>query len=175
MTEPDSGDTSAWLSGPEGREFLAAGQRCSIRAESTLCQEGHSTNRCFLVTEGRFAITKRIEGKRYLLSIFGPGALLALMPALDGQPCAVTISAACDATVIEIGRERLRAALDRRSEQEPQIADRLSLLAIRRLRNATNELAQEICRTIGSPEPKGRIDAMRLARIQAHGYAWMDL
>ena len=86
----------------------------------------------------------------------------------------VTISARANATVLEIKREALLAMLDRPPDSIPEIANRLSLLAIRRLRSATNELAQALHCAIRSPNQCGRVDATKLALIQAHGYAWLD-
>jgi len=201
MSEPSTGDMPAWLQGPEGHALLDAGQPRFLPALSTLCEEGQTLDRVFLVTSGAFEIAKYIGGQQHSLSTCGPGTLLALMPALDGEPCAVSISAREDATVVEIKRESLLAlidldgnpervpipsrdaslpaepagsARDQSSGSSPAIGTRLSLLAIRRLRNATNELAQALHCALRSPEQNGRVDAMRLARIQARGYAWLD-
>jgi hypothetical protein len=48
------------------------------------------------------------------------------------------------------------------------------LLAIRRLRSATDDLAQALHSALRAPEQHGRVDGLRLARIQARGYAWLD-
>jgi CRP-like cAMP-binding protein len=107
------------------------------------------------------------------LSTFGPGSVLALMPALDGAPCAVSICALNDATVVEIERSSLLALLAHDSEPNLWLANLLSLLAIRRLRGATNELAQALYSALQTPDCAGHIDAVRLARIQAGSYAWL--
>ena len=130
-------------------------------------------DRFFVVTAGQFEIAKCIAGQRHTLSISGPGSVLALMPALDGEPCAVSICALGDATVVEIKREDLLALLDDAGEQNLPIANLLSLLAIRRLRGATDELAKALYCALQSPERRGRIDALQLARIQAGSYAWL--
>lgn len=175
MSETAAGELPAWCQGSEAHALIEAGQTRFLPARSVLCEEGQAVDRVFLVTSGAFAIAKRIRGRQYVLSTCGPGTLLALMPALDGEPCAVSISAREDATVVEIKRDNLLALLDQSWDDPPGITDRLSLLAIRRLRNATNELAQALHCAITSPGHRGRLDAMRLARIQARGYAWLDL
>jgi CRP-like cAMP-binding protein len=174
MTESGADVLPDWLSGQHAHSVLAKSQRRRVPANTSLCQEGQITDRCFLVIEGTVAASKQFAGQTHRLSVFGPGCLLALMPAIDGAPCALTISALSDAKVIEISREDLLAVISRHEENDAQLADHLSLLAIRRLRNATDQLAQAIYCAISSPEHKGHIDAMRLARIQANGYIWLD-
>ena len=200
MSEPSNEELPPWFQGPEAHALLGVGQPRFLPALAPLCEEGQTLDRVFLVTSGAFVIAKHIGGKQHPLSICGPGTLLALMPALDGEPCAVSISACEDATVVEIKRESLLALMDRDgnpemvpeapspslpaepagsanaqpSDSTPAIGNRLSLLAIRRLRSATDELAQALHCAIRSPEQNGRMDAMRLALIQARGYAWVD-
>jgi CRP-like cAMP-binding protein len=174
MSEPGTSDVPDWFRGPDADLLLGSGQTRFLPADTTLCKEGQLLDRFFLVTSGEFEVAKEIGGRRCALSTFGPGTVLALMPALDGGPCAVTISARANATVLEIKREALLAMLDRPPDSIPEIANRLSLLAIRRLRSATNELAQALHCAIRSPNQCGRVDATKLALIQAHGYAWLD-
>ena len=172
MTEMSAETTSEGFRVADVQSLLGIGQPRSLPALSTLCQEGQVTDCFFVVTAGELVVTKSIAGERTLLSTFGPGSLLALMPALDGEPCAVSISALNDATVVAIKRERLLALLEQPGEPNPALANLLSLLAIRKLRGATNELAQALLGALQSPEQDGRIDAVRLARILADSYAW---
>jgi len=171
MSEPGAETVPDCLRGPATQLLLGAGQPRSLPAFASLCEEGQVTDRCFVVTAGEFVVAKRIAGRLQTLSVFGPGSVLALMPALDGAPCAVSISARSDATVVEIKRSGLLALLEH--EDDPGLADCLSLLAIRRLRGATNDLAQALYCALQSRDCKGRIDAMSLARIQAGSYAWL--
>lgn len=173
MSEPCRQAVPACFRGPDAQPLLDAGHTRSVPALSVLCQEGHVTDCFFLVTAGEIEIAKRIGGRRCVLSTFGPGSVLALMPALDGAPCAVTISALNDATVVEIKRDSLLALLDHAGNPSASVANQLSLLAIRKLRGATSELSQALFSALRSPERKGRIDALRLARIQAGSYAWL--
>jgi CRP-like cAMP-binding protein len=173
MSEPDTGSVPDGLRGPGTQALLGAGQPRSLAAFSTLCEEGQVTDRFFIVTAGEFVVAKRIAGRLHTLSVFGPGSVLALMPALDGAPCAVSIRACSDATVVEITRSSLLALLKHEDDPDLRLADCLSLLAIRRLRGATNELAQAVFCALQSQDHQGRIDALRLARIQAGSYAWL--
>lgn len=172
MTETTSATASPAVCAADTLSLLGVGQTRSLPALSTLCQEGQVTDCFFLVTGGEFALAKSIAGERIVLSTLGPGSLLALMPALDGGPCAVTISALNDATVVVIPRDRLVALLERTADPNPALANVLSLLAIRRLRGATSALSAALLGALRSPECDGRIDPLRLARIQADGYGW---
>ena len=174
MNEPPAESVPECLFGPDARTLLRAGRKRSIPALAVLCEEGQVTECFFLVTAGKFEIGKLIAGRQYALSTLGPGSVLALMPALDGAPCAVSISALDDASVVEIKRDSLLAMLEHAGEPDLDVANRLSLQAIRRLRGATNELSQALYQALKSPERNGRIDAMRLARIQAGSYGWLN-
>jgi CRP-like cAMP-binding protein len=158
---------------PDAQALLGAGHPRSLAASSTLCEEGQVTDRFFLVTAGEFAVAKRIAGRLHTLSIFGVGSVLALMPALDGAPCAVSISAQSDATVVEIKASDLLDLLAHDADPGLRLARSLSLLAIRRLRDATNELALALCAALQSRDRRDPIDTLRLARIQAGSYAWL--
>jgi CRP-like cAMP-binding protein len=160
--------------GPGAQTLLGAGEVRYFPASSILCEEGHSTDSFFLVTAGTFVVGKHVGGRLATLWTAGPGTVLALMPAYDGRPCAVTISAVNDATVVAIPRERLLALLECEGSTNGALADLLALLAIRRLRQATNELAQSLLSALQSTDAPGRIDAIRLARVQAGGYVWLD-
>ncbi len=156
-------DAAAWLDFGEPR---------SLPALTILCAEGQVTDSCYLVLQGDFVVAKSLAGERTELETCGPGSLLALMPALDGEPCAVTISALNEASVLVVTRERLLASFDETGEPNRTLASRLSLLAIRRLRSATTELTAALLCALRSPDRAGHIDPVRLARIQAGGYAW---
>jgi CRP-like cAMP-binding protein len=173
MNEPSAEAVPDCFRGPDTQPLLDAGQMRTMPALTALCEEGQVTDCFFLVTAGEFEIAKRIAGRQCALSTSGPGSVLALMPALDGAPCSVSMRALNDATVVEIKRDSLLAMLDHGGTPNLKVANRLSLLAIRRLRDATDELAQALYCALRSTDRKGHIDAARLARIQAGSYAWL--
>jgi CRP-like cAMP-binding protein len=173
MNESAPEPSADGLSGPDAEALLGAGKPRTVHARTILCREGQVTDCFFVVTRGKFSVAKRIGGKKHALSVLGPGSVLALMPALDGEPCAVSISALSDATVVAIPRERLLALLAHHGEADLHLANSLSLLAIRRLRGAIEELSRALYTMLRSPEHQGRIDALCLARIQAGSYGWL--
>jgi CRP-like cAMP-binding protein len=141
-------------------------------AHALLCQEGQITDRFFIVTSGEVEIAKSIAGKSCALSTTGPGSVLGLMPALDGGPCAVSM-----AYPERHHRRRSHAQqpvrpLDPEQASASNLVHDLALVAIRRLRAATDELAQTLFQSLRSSPRAGRLDPPRLARIQAANHAW---
>jgi CRP-like cAMP-binding protein len=143
-----------------------------VPAHTLLCQEGQITDRFFIVTSGEVEIAKSIAGKSCALSTTGPGSVLALMPALDGGPCAVSMRTLSDATIVEITRHSLFALIDPAKALASNLVHDLALVAIRRLRAATDDLSQTLLQSLRSSPRAGRIDSPRMARIQADNHAW---
>lgn len=175
MSDPESkAEPAGYTVGAD--VLLQTGQARALPAHALLCREGQITDRFFIVTSGEVEIAKSVAGKAYALSTTGPGSVLALMPALDGEPCTVSLRTLSDATVVEITRSSLFALID--PEQAPERASAsnlvhdLALVAIRRLRSATDELSQTLFQSLRSSPRAGRIDAQRMAHIQADNHAW---
>jgi CRP-like cAMP-binding protein len=172
LSDPESASTPAVLCGLEADTLLQAGQARAVPAHTLLCQEGRTTDRFFVVTAGLVEIAKDFGGKPRALSTLGPGSILALMAALDGGPCAVSMRTLSDATVVEITRCSLLALFDPEQATVSSLAHDLTLVAIRRLRGATDALAHTLFQALQSSPRAGRIDAGSLARIQASDHAW---
>ena len=172
MSDPESESGPSGGRGVEADALLQVGQARAVPAHTLLCQEGQITDRFFVVTAGQVEVAKDFAGKTRTLSTFGPGSILALMAALDGEPCAVSMRTLSDATVVEITRGRLLALLDPAQAAGSSLAHELTLVAIRRLRSATDELAHTLLHALRSSPRAGRIDAASLARIQADNHAW---
>lgn len=172
MSEPESPPAPASVQGLEADALLRVGQVRTVSAHTLLCQEGQITDRVFVVTAGQVEIAKDFAGKTRALSTCGPGSVLALMAALDGEPCAVSVRTLSDATVVEITRGRLLALLDPDQAESASLAHDLTLVAIRRLRGSTDELAHALFQALRSSPRAGRIDAASLARIQASNHVW---
>jgi CRP-like cAMP-binding protein len=152
--------------------LLQAGQARTLPAHALLCQEGQVTDRFFVITAGEVEVAKSIAGKSRALSTSGPGSVLALMAAIDGEPCAVSMRTLGDATVVEITRGSLFALLAPERAADSNFVHDLAVVAIRRLRGATDELAQTLFQALRASPRAGRIDPASLARIQARNHAW---
>ena len=172
MSDPESESEPAGFRGLEATALLQAGQTRDVPAHTVLCQEGKCIDRFFVLTAGEVEVAKSLAGRLRALATFGPGSILALMAALDGEPCAVSMRTSSDATVVEITRSSLLALLDPEQGAGSSLAHDLTLVAIRRLRGATDELAHTLFQALRSSPRAGRIDAASLARIQASNHAW---
>jgi CRP/FNR family transcriptional regulator, cyclic AMP receptor protein len=172
LSDPESEAQPVRLPVIEADALLQAGRARTLPAQAVLCNEGESTDRFFIVTSGEVEIAKSIAGKSFALSTTGPGSVLALMPALDGGPCAVSLRALRDTTVVEVTRSSLFSLIDPDQASASNLVYDLALVAIRRLRTATDELSQTLFQSLRSSPRAGRIDPPRMARIQADNHAW---
>jgi CRP-like cAMP-binding protein len=163
--------------------LLRAGRTRSLPPSAILCEDGQLASHCYVVTRGTVEVTKSIEGVSHVLSKHGPGSILALMATLDGGPCRVSLRAGEkeeeDTTVLEVGRDALVALLhagfnpDFGSDDAcVSLAEKMTITAIRRLRAATDELAQAIHRSIITAKRPGHLGIPDLATIHAGNHAW---
>ena len=156
----------------EAAALLRAGQASTIPDGALLFQEGQTTDRIFVVTMGEVESLKFVGGKSHVLATFGPGTVLGLMATLDGRRCPVSVRARDEVHVVEIDRRGMLALLDPECAAGEEIVQGLTLAAIRRLRDATDELAQTLFQALRASPRAGQIDAAGLARIQARNHAW---
>jgi CRP-like cAMP-binding protein len=171
LSEPEDEPSVDCLRGPEGFALLQAGQQRLVGAGQVLCHEGQSLEEFFVLTKGTVEISRTVAGKTLVLGTCGPGSILALMAALDGQPCADTLRAQHDCTVVELSRAVVFDMLQPHGPWSANLSHDLALLAIRRLRRATDELASTLFRALRSRNA-GRLDVLDLARIQAKNHVW---
>lgn len=159
------------LPAPELDELLRAGRLRLLSPAAVLCEEGQLCDHCWVVAQGMVEVARTVEGGRRTLSRRGPGSVLALMAALDGGPCRVTLRASGDVTVVEIARDGLFEIFGENGSCA-DLAHRLTVTGIRRLRSATDELAQAIHRSVTSGERPGHLAMSDLAAIHAGNHAW---
>jgi len=172
VSEPESEARPGDVLGREAKALLQAGQVRVLPRHALLCQEGRATDCFFVLTAGQVEIAKSIAGRSCALANIGPGSVLGLMAALDGAPCAVSMRTLGEATVVEITRSGLLTLLLPEQASGSSLVHDITLVAIRRLRNATDELAQTVFHALRSSPRAGRINACSLARIQASNHAW---
>ena len=172
LSDPEPEAKPGSFHGMDAKALMQAGQARALPPHALLCQEGKATDRFFVLTVGQVEISKSIAGRHHALANTGPGSVLGLMAALDGEPCSVSMRTQGSATVVEITRSSLLALLAPEHASDSDLMHDLALVAIRRLRGATDELAQTLFQALRASPRAGRIDAHRLARIQAGNHAW---
>ena len=172
MSEPKSDVEPAVFSGPDIKALLQAGESRTMVAHALLCEEGKVTDRFFFIVAGKVEISKTINGTCRALATSGPGSVLALMPALDGAACAVSIRAQGEITIVEIIRSKLLAMLDPEESSYSSLVHDLTLVAISKLRAATDDLARTLYQSLRASPRGGRLDPHCLALIHASNHAW---
>jgi CRP-like cAMP-binding protein len=172
LSEPKSDAEPAVFSGPEVKALLQAGQSRTMTAHALLCEEGKVTDHFFFMIAGKVEISKTMNGTCRVLATSGPGSVLALMPALDGAACAVSMRAQGEITVVEINRSKLLAMLDPSESSDSNLVHDLTLVAISRLRAATDDLAKTLYQSLRASPRAGRLDPNGLALIHASNHAW---
>jgi len=172
MSDGEGYSEFAGLERSELEELLRAGPVRALSPSAVLCEEGQLCAHCWVVTQGTVEAARTIEGGHRTLSQHGPGSILALMATLDGGPCRVSLRAAGDAKVVEIARDGLFDILGVEHDPCAALAHRLTITAIRRLRRATDELAQAIHRSVTDVQRPGHLAIADLAAIHAGNHAW---
>lgn len=160
-------------------ELLRVGHARLLPASTVLWQDGQPVSHCYVVTRGTVEVSKTIDGTYHALAQRGPGSVLGLMAMLDGGACRVGVRAAEDAEVVEIGRDAIfsifRKCFRTGDDTRASLAHKLTIMTIRRLRMATDELAQAIhrsCTTATASERLGHLRIPELAAIHAGNHAW---
>lgn len=77
------------------------------RANTVLVREGEPSDTFCLITRGRVAITRRIDGtdEDFVLGFLGPGQYFGEMAVITDVPRTATITTLADTTVLEISKE----------------------------------------------------------------------
>jgi CRP-like cAMP-binding protein len=170
-SEPEAESTGFLL--VEAERLLASGQLRSLPPESLLHESGQGTRALYIVVAGQLEVSRAIAGQARALAQVGPGQVLALMAAFDQGPCPISIRARTESKVIAIDHEALRSLVAGEDGHANDVVHKLTLLAIRRLRDATHELANALHFAVASPGRHGRIDPVRVARIQVANHVWV--
>jgi len=155
--------------------LLRAGRSCRLSPSAMLCEEGHPAARCFVIRKGIVEVVRRLDDQPQVLSTYGPGSVLALMATIDGGPCRVSLRAAKDVRAVEIGPRELFEIFKGDNRPCATLADKLTIAAIRRLRQSTDELARAVHRSVTRAAQPGRLDSDELVRIHAGNHAWKPL
>jgi CRP-like cAMP-binding protein len=152
--------------------LLKNGQPRSVPANAFLCREGETTDKCFFLTQGQVRLERHYAGRVRKLMRLDPGAMIAVMAALDGKPMAISARTVLDSTVVEIRRPGLCQMLGSGMPNDLDAAHLLAVHGIRQLRGATTQLAHALCESLRGGEHPGAIDPQLTSRVHISANAW---
>jgi len=149
-------DTAALLAGVPafaelGPEELAAvaavAMPRSFPAGEAVFREGDASRTCYIVRRGRArAIREHVDGREITLATFGPGEIFGELAMFDDERRSATVEAVDALEVLAI----LGADMRRLMREYPDIAVKLAVTLVRRLRNANERLARQSFQTVQS-------------------------
>lgn len=120
----------------------AIARRISFPAETVVVREGARGEAFFAVLSGEVKMCRLTPGgKNLILSLFGPGDLFAVTPALSGEPCGASFETVVTSECLEIRRADLFALLGR----EPDLIGDVLPYLTRHLMECSNCLVETSC------------------------------
>ncbi len=86
------------------RQVVAHARVFDVPAQGCLLEEGSPPDAVYVVVEGEFEITRRVEDRELPIGRLGPGDVLGEIALLEDRPRTASASAVVDSSVAEIGR-----------------------------------------------------------------------
>ncbi|HEX5145932.1 MAG TPA: Crp/Fnr family transcriptional regulator, partial [Conexibacter sp.] len=116
-------------------------------AGEAVFREGDASSTCYVVRSGHArAIREHPDGRQITLSTFGPGDIFGELAMFDDERRSATIEAIDDLDVIAI----LGSDMRRLMRDHAEIAVKLAVSLVRRLRGANERLARQSFQTVQS-------------------------
>jgi CRP/FNR family transcriptional regulator, cyclic AMP receptor protein len=134
-----------------GRTELAAVAAVAMprrfAAGEAVFREGDASSTCYVVREGHArAIREHVDGRQITLASFGPGDIFGELAMFDDERRSATVEAIDDLDVLAI----LGPDMRRLMREHADIAVKLAIALVRRLRNANERLARQSFQTVQS-------------------------
>jgi ATP-binding cassette subfamily B protein len=149
----------AVLTAAKTEEILEQIEECKFAAGEILFREGEPATRCYMVSQGQVRLTQSDRGEGQKTQIVGPGAVIGVVPLLEGTPQDAEARAESDCSTLSLARQALGEALRDDGGQRM-----LHELSIRHLREAGWEAHLE-----GAP-PSARL-VVRRTRLRFGPFA----
>jgi CRP/FNR family transcriptional regulator len=119
----------------------------SFSAGEAVFREGDASNTCYVVREGHArAIREHADGRQITLATFGPGDIFGELAMFDDERRSATVEAIDDLDALAILGNDMRRLMAEHAE----IAVKLAVALVRRLRNANERLARQSFQTVQS-------------------------
>jgi len=119
----------------------------SFSAGDAIFREGDASNTCYVVRSGHArAIRQHPDGRQIVLATFGPGDIFGELAMFDDELRSATVEATDELEVLAIRGEDMRRLMHEHAE----IAVKLAVSLVRRLRGANERLARQSFQTVQS-------------------------
>ena len=119
----------------------------SYEAGEAVIREGDKSSTCYVVRAGRArAVREHGDGRQITLATFGPGDIFGELAMFDDERRSATVEATEELTVLAIAGPDMRRLMRAHSE----IAVKLAVSLVRRLREANERLARQSFQTVES-------------------------
>jgi CRP/FNR family transcriptional regulator len=114
---------------------------------TAIFREGDASNTCYVVRSGHArAVREHPDGRQIVLATFGPGDIFGELAMFDDELRSATVEATDDLEVLAIRGEDMRRLMHEHAE----IAVKLAVSLVRRLRGANERLARQSFQTVQS-------------------------
>jgi CRP/FNR family transcriptional regulator len=119
----------------------------SFAPGESVFREGDASNTCYVVRDGRArAIREHADGRQITLATFGPGDIFGELAMFDDERRSATVEAIEELDVLAI----LGSDMRRLMREHADIAVKLAVALVRRLRSTNERLAQQSFQTVQS-------------------------
>ena len=119
----------------------------SFPAGQAIFREGDASNTCYVIRSGHArAIRQHPDGRQIVLATFGPGDIFGELAMFDDELRSATVEATDELEVLAIRGEDMRRLM----YQHAEIAVKLAVSLVRRLRGANERLARQSFQTVQS-------------------------
>jgi CRP-like cAMP-binding protein len=144
----ETAPTSFATLSPAARDaLLGIAHRRSFPAGRVALAEGARADAFYAVLAGQLKMCRLTpSGRNLILSLFGPGDLFGVTPALSGEPCGTDWQAVEDSECLEVRRADLFALLERRPDLVPEVLRFLT----RQMVECKNCLVESACSRVES-------------------------
>src|SRR3990170_6202930 len=139
-------------------------------AGEVVFREGDDSSTCYVVREGHArAIREHADGRQITLATFGPGDIFGELAMFDDERRSATVEAIDDLDALAI----LGADMRRLMHEHAEIAVKLAVALVRRLRDANERLARQSFQTVQSRV--AAVLAQLVEQAQAEGAGGRDV
>jgi CRP/FNR family transcriptional regulator, cyclic AMP receptor protein len=118
-----------------------------IEAGEAVFRAGDASNSCYVIREGHArAIREHVDGRQITLASFGPGEIFGELAMFDDERRSATVEAIDDLDLLAVDGRDMRRLM----YQHAEIAVKLAVSLVRRLRRTNERLARQSFQTVPS-------------------------